>query len=197
MTRPGFRTVFRSIQAAMAAAVLAGLAAACSHVPTTSLPALARVDWMATDPDALLAALVLPEGVRPGEARLRLVLALDSGETREEVLRLEPVGGGEPELPGRPDGTTATVYGLPPQEARRLDTFRDAFAEARGTQKGALTISVGASACREPGVATETPVAVSTYLSTTETGRFVPLVRNADLASLGGAQSPPALPPCG
>lgn len=183
---------------AFAGFLLCGIAlAGCAQVPATSLPALARVDWMATDPDALLAALVLPDGVRPRDAHLRLALALENGETRNEELALEPVGGGAPDLPSQRSGTTATVFGLPPAEARRLEAFRDAFADVRGTQKGSLTITVGAGACLEPGIDAQEPLRVSTYLSTSETARFVPLVRDADLASLGGAASVPALPSCG
>lgn len=178
--------------------VLASVAvAACSHVPVTSLPKLAAIDFKTTDPNALLAGIELPQVLRPKPEGVSLELAvrLDDGEERAERYVLRERGGRLPDLPGASDGNSAYVYGLTPADAQRLAAFRSDLLELQKTRHGSLSIMVHADACRT-GPVPDGPLRISTYLSTSETTGFVPLARNVDLRELGRAPASAELPEC-
>ena len=176
---------------AMVGVTLGGLVAACGHMPVASMVKLARVDFSATDPGALRAAVKLPSAIRPqrDQVRLRLTVRLASGKEDTQDFRLTEIS--DPadlallreEIAG---GTHLFAYRLEPAEAARLAAFRDALKKqqmASGGRGGALTISIAPEVCRS-GELTAGEVLFTTYLRTAETDSYVVLARDVDLRSV-------------
>lgn len=96
------------------------------------------------------------------------------------------------------DSESLSIYALPPEEASRLTTARDRLIAERAAGHK-VTASIGVTArsfCLSGGVPTG-DLLVTTYLRTSETGRFVPLLRDFDLASQPDlAAGLRTLPPC-
>jgi hypothetical protein len=167
------------------------LLAACGHMPVTSMVKLARVDFVATDPAALRAAVKLAAAARPrrDQVRLRLTVRLASGQEDTQDFRLSEVSDPADILSLREEiepGTHLFAYRLEPAEAARLAAFRDALKKqqtASGGRGGALTISIAPEACRT-GELTAGPVLFTTYLRTAETGGYVALARDVDMRSI-------------
>jgi hypothetical protein len=179
--------------------------AGCGHMPVASMVKLARVDFTATDPATLRAAVKLPTAIRPlhDQVRLRLAVRLASGAEDVKDFRLTEVS--DPadvsslrsEIEG---GTHVFAYRLEPAEAARLAAFRDALKKqqtASGGRGGALTISIATEACRS-GELPASPVWLTTYLRTAETGGYVPLTRDIDMRSIArGRDLVAEMPVCG
>jgi hypothetical protein len=125
-------------------------------MPVTSMVKLARVDFLATDPAGLRAAVKLPTAIRPlrDQVRLQLVVRLASGKEDTQDFRLTDVSDPADISSLRDEieaGTHLFAYGLDPAEAARLAAFRDALKKqqaASGGRGGALTISIVPEACR-------------------------------------------------
>jgi hypothetical protein len=181
--------------------VLAG----CGHMPVTSMVKLARVDFVATDPAGLRAAVKLPRTIRPlrDQVRLRVAVKLASGKEDSQDFRLAEVS--DPadllSLRGEIDGGTHLfAYRLDPAEATRLGAFREALKKQQTTNTGrggSLTISIATGACRS-GELSDGPVLLTTYLRTAETSGYVPLARDVDMRSFAREHDALAeLPVCG
>lgn len=181
------------------------LLAGCGHMPVTSMVKLARVDFVATDPSGLRAAVRLPRTIRPlrDQVRLHLVAKLASGKEDTQDFRLAEVS--EPadllSLRGEIEGGTHLfAYRLEPAEAARLTAFRDTLKKQQsssGGRGGALTISIATEACRSADLP-DGPVLLTTYLRTTETGEYVPLTRDVDMRSIvRGRDLVAEMPVCG
>ncbi|QWG24548.1 hypothetical protein KMZ93_06510 [Bradyrhizobium sediminis] len=186
--------------------LVAGLAlAGCGHMPVTSMVKLARVDFVATDPAGLRAAVKLPTAIRPlrDQVRLRLTVRLASGTEDTQDFRLSEVS--DPadisSLRHEIEGDTHLfAYRLDPAEAARLAALRDALKKqqtASGGRGGALTISIATGACRGGELPAGT-VLLTTYLRTAETGDYVPLARDVDMRSVvRGRDLVAEMPVCG
>lgn len=181
------------------------LLAACGHMPVTSMVKLARVDFAATDPGGLRAAVKLPSAIRPlrDQVRLRLTVRLANGKEDTQDFRLNEVSDpGDISLPRNEieAGTHMFAYRLEPSEATRLAAFRDALKKQQtqsGGRGGALTISVAPDVCRSGELASG-PVLFTTYLRTAETGGYVALARDVDMRGVTRGRDPvAAMPVCG
>jgi hypothetical protein len=179
--------------------------AGCGHMPVTSMVRLARVDFVATDPAGLRAAVKLPKTIRPlrDQVRLHLVVKLASGKEDTQDFRLAEVSDPADILSLRGEvegGTHLFAYRLEPAEAARLGTFRDALKKqqtANGGRGGALTISIATGACRSDELP-DGAVLLTTYLRTAETGGYVPLARDVDMRSIvQGRDLVAEMPVCG
>jgi hypothetical protein len=190
---------------AMLCGALGALPAACGHMPVTSMVKLARVDFAATDPAGLRAAVKLPMAIRPlrDQVRLRLTVRLANGKEDTQDFRLNEVSGPADISSLRDEietGTHLLAYRLEPAEATRLAAFRDALQKqqaASGGRGGALTISIAPEVCRGGELAAG-PVLFTTYLRTAETGGYVPLARDVDMRSIArGRDLTAQMPECG
>ena len=193
------RPVVRLLPCCLIWLMLAG----CGHMPVTSMVKLARVDFVATDPAGLRAAVKLPRTIRPlrDQVRLHLVVRLASGKEDTQDFRLAEVS--DPAdllLPrGEVEGSTHLfAYRLEPAEVARLTAFRDALKKQQGGGRGgALTISIATEACRSADLPAG-PVLLTTYLRTAETGEYVPLARDVDMRSIvRGRDLVAEMPVCG
>jgi hypothetical protein len=188
----------------MVGCILGSMLAGCGSMPVTSMVRLARVDFVATDPAGLRAAVKLPTAIRPlrDQVRLRLAVTLASGKTDVQDFRLTEIS--DPaavSLPGEIDaGTQMFAYSLDPAEVARLVAFRDALKKqqtASGGRGGALTISIAPEACRSGELAAG-PILFTTYLRTAETDGYVPLARDVDMRSVvRGRDLVAEMPVCG
>jgi hypothetical protein len=182
------RDFVRFIGSAIVCAALWGPLAGCGHMPVTSMVKLARVDFTATDPAGLRAAVKLPATVKPlhDQVRLRVTVRLASGKEESQDFRLTEVSDPSDVSLLRDEieaGTHVFAYRLEPAEAARLAQFRDALKQqqtASGGRGGALTLSIAPEICRE-GEFPAGPVLFTTYLRTAETGGYVPLARDVDM----------------
>jgi hypothetical protein len=183
---------------------ITGLAlAGCGHMPVTSMVKLARVDFVATDPAGLRAAVKLPTAIRPlrDQVRLRLTVRLASGKEDTQDFRLTEVS--DPadilSLPSEAGGGGHLfAYRLDPAEVARIAAFRDALKKQQGDGRGgALSISIATEACRN-GELPAGPVLLTTFLRTAETGDYVPLARDVDMRSVvRGRDLVAEMPVCG
>jgi hypothetical protein len=193
-------------RAGLLAALLCLVAAAssgCGHVPAMSLIQLARIDFASTDPADLRAAVKLPRAIEPSPRGvvLRVGVKLGSGHEQFEDFALheasDPNDVAELERELEAD-THVFAYRLEAREVARLNAFRDklkAQQAASGGRGGALTIAIRPQACRTRDLS-GSPIYVTTYLRTTETGRYVPLARDLDLKTMARDLAE-AIPPCG
>jgi hypothetical protein len=187
----------------MLCGVLGVLPAACGHMPVTSMMKLARVDFAATDPAGLRAAVKLPIAIRPlrDQVRLRLTVRLANGKEDTQDFRLDEVPADISSLRDEIEtGTHLFAYRLEPAEATRLAAFRDALQKQQTASRGrggALTISVAPEVCRGGELAAG-PMLFTTYLRTAETGGYVPLARDVDMRSIArGWDIAAQMPECG
>jgi hypothetical protein len=174
-------------------------------MPVTSMVKLARVDFTATDPAGLRAAVKLPATVRPlrDQVRLRIAVRLANGKEDSQDFRLTEISDPSDISLLRDEIEAATrvfAYRLEPGEAARLALFRDALRQqqaASGGRGGALTVSIAPEICRDSEVPAG-PVLLTTYLRTAETGGYVPLARDVDMRRvLPGRDLAAQMPACG
>lgn len=190
--------------AAIVCAALSVLPAGCGHMPVTSMVKLARVDFTATDPAGLRAAVKLPATMKPlrDQVRLRITVRLANGKEESQDFRLTEPSDPSDISPLRAEIEAAThmfAYRLEPAEAARLALFRDALKQqtASGGRGGALTVSIAPEICRN-GEVPAGPVLFTTYLRTAETGGYVPLARDIDMRRvLPGRDLAAQMPACG
>jgi len=168
------------------------LATGCTSIPVTSLAKLSKVDFETTDLSVLRAAVQLPSYLRPlpGSARLLVTVERSGVPKIERTLRLQEVDDPEAATINVESavGRRLYAYALSPKAARSLEQLRSQLlAEQSGTEKRNLTLSVAADACHT-AIPPDGPVPMTTYLKTTETRSFVPLIRNMDLRTLAPGQ---------
>lgn len=171
--------------------IFAGLASAlflqaCTHVPVTSMIALARIDFERTDLSALRAAMRFPENFRArgsrmvikaiveGAPELREEFALEAINDPDELMQLSGEGRG---------GMRLAAFRLPAEAIGRFELHRKRTLDARREKrKGSLSIALEPDFCYE-----KTPprdrLLFSTYLKTVETVRYVPVLRDFDAFS--------------
>lgn len=185
------------------AAALAFCLSSCGAVPLTSLPSLARIDPRTTDFSVMMVALAAPRSIEavPGSVHVEFRSRVDEAPERTDTFVLAPTT--TPidltDMVGSlRDSESLSVYALPPEEASRLTVARDRLISERAAGHK-VTASIGVTArsfCLSGGVPTG-DLLVTTYLRTSETRRFVPLLRDFDLASQPDlAAGLRTLPPC-
>jgi hypothetical protein len=174
-------------------------------MPVTSMVKLARVDFAATEPAALRAAVKLPRAIRPRPqgVTLRIGVRLASGheEFQDFLLREASDAGEMAALKDELDADTHVfAFRLDSAETQRLAAFRDGLKKKQAESRrsgGALTIAVRPDACRT-GELPSGPVRLTTYLRTAETGGYLPLARDLDLRTVvTGRDVVAEIPPCG
>jgi hypothetical protein len=191
-----------AIASLMPAVAFAG---GCGHMPVSSMLTLARVDFAATDPAELRAAIKLPRLIRPQPqgVSLRIAVKLASGEEEVRDFTLREIADAQDARARAPEPDADThvfAYRLEAMEVTRLVAFRDALKSkqaASGGRGGTLTISIRPQGCRS-GELPRGPILFTTYLRSAETGGYVALTRDVDLRTIDPKQDLAAtMPPCG
>ncbi|ACL55548.1 conserved hypothetical protein [Methylobacterium nodulans ORS 2060] len=167
-------------------AVLISALAACGYVPVTSMLKLSAIDFRVTDPRALRAAVELPKAMLPRRVVLRFIGRINNGPDQTEEFDLEEIN----------DPTVADVgsvkadrrisaYRLTSADANRLTAFRSSLFRQKAEQggRGEVNLEVRTEGCRA-GPFASGPVLATTYIKTSETGTYVPLMRNFDLRTI-------------
>ena len=179
----------------MVPTALAPLAlAACAALVPSTAARLAQVDPLTADPSALELVVILPPGlaVSPGSARVD-VSATRGWATLAESFRLEdrPPPAGLP----RPEGSSARAFALTPADAERMRAVQDRLAgwKRDGDARGSFGIGLGGCATGD-GPAPDATGSVLIRLDAD--GPFLPLIRDARLADLLGAEVMAAIKPC-
>jgi hypothetical protein len=172
---------------AVAATVLATcLLGACSHVPVTSLLAMSRINFETTDLFALRAALRIPAAFQARDNRMVVEVMQDGRPTVREEFALERLtGASELSLLGseKRAGTELVAYKIPDVMIQKFEALRAKAQEAKAEKrKGSLTIKLEPDFC----YVTEPPrgsLVFSTYLRTSETRTYVPVLLDLDAFS--------------
>ena len=182
------------------ALLLLALLAGCATVPLRSLAALSRVDFQTTDLRQLRVAVGMPEAIRTRKDGVRMdaILKIDGEPDRTSVFHL--VETEEPDAPedrGR-QGRTTKQFRLGEGDLLRLEGMRKAIEASRSTgRKGSLGLGIAAREFCRLNALGSGPLAVTTYLKTSETGRYVVLTEGFDLRSDPRiAAALDGLPPC-
>jgi hypothetical protein len=185
-----------------AASLIGLMLAGCAAMPISSMWALRKLELETTDFRSWRAALKSPTFVRTTTATLKVDLVMAEGVNRGEsfalieatdslaALRMVTEAG-----PGEQLG----VYRLSDTDVAKLERIRaDVLtAKAKSNEKGKLGIGVSAQGCSS-GLVPSGPVKLSTYLKTSETQRFVPLLEDVDLLKFGKAKTAADIfKPCG
>ncbi|MGE3335634.1 MAG: hypothetical protein AB7I36_18475 [Rhodospirillaceae bacterium] len=159
---------------------------ACASIPLSSLPDLARIDFMTTDMEVLRVALRMPEAIRPRPQGVVMdaVLTVQGVQTKTP-FRLTPDDSGEPrpglETAARP-GMAVHVYRLAASDTARFNALRRDVLKAQADgRRASLGLGIETREFCSTGPVTEGALPASTFLLTSETGRFVLLVSDYDL----------------
>jgi hypothetical protein len=174
--------------------------AGCGHMPVASMVKLAQVDFQATDPEKLRAAVKLPNMLkaRAGGSVLRIAVKLANGEEETRDFALAEVNERAALADEAEPGTELSTFAIAPRDVAELRLFRAALMRRqKGGSGGSLTIAVRPDACRTEPLPNG-PVLFSTYLKTAETKGYVPLARDVDLRRVDPNRDLAALvPACG
>ncbi|MGO4403897.1 hypothetical protein AB4Z10_06475 [Bosea sp. RAF48] len=186
--------------------VLAGLLAACGHVPLTSLPKLSKIDIRTTQLTDLRAGISLPADIRPlpGGVTMTIVALPKDGGRHERKVVLEEVRDAN-ELAKLPvlaaPGRRFTVFRLSDGDAARISAFREEMfvGPQNSGNRGSLAL-MAEKACRL-GDLLGKPIPMTSYLKTSETQDYVLLTRDVDLGEAVRSVDPKldlatAIPPC-
>ncbi len=183
------------------AACAACLLTACGHVPLSSLPRIARIDIMTTDPARLRIAVRLPKDIRPQPGGIAMTLTVQiAGEApqvhRLALMEISDTAEAAALAAYRDAGRTLHAFGLAAADARRFSDVRAAILARRGEGKnGSLSIGVSPETCRT-GELPPGPLFVDSYLRTSELPAYVPLTRDVDLRRMEGRDVAALIPPC-
>ncbi|MEO0498031.1 MAG: hypothetical protein AAF141_11815 [Pseudomonadota bacterium] len=158
----------------------------CMGTPVTSIPSLARIDFETTDVAQLAVAVRVPKDVRsaPEGAVLTMVISdpdnPQASQTGRFLLQETSASSSDGYLISqRRDESRVLSYRLRQEDIARFRALRALRFTANGERRqGSLTAAP--RLCRTADwQASELPVSV--YLKTSETGRFVPVLKNRDL----------------
>ncbi|TCR63391.1 hypothetical protein [Bosea sp. BK604] len=166
--------------------VATGLAAGCSHVPLSSLPALSRIDLKTTRFADLRAGVSLPEEIRPlpGGVTMTVTVQPRQGGRHERSYALEQVS--DPaELAALPSvtrpGRRFTVFRLSATDAANLTAFREEHMLNPDGSGNPGSLALNARKICRTGDLGGRPIPMSTYLKTSETRDYVTLTSDIDL----------------
>jgi hypothetical protein len=160
--------------------------AACTSIPVSSLMALSRVDFATTRIDALRVAVELPSAIAPEEDGVHLEVTAKLGE-KEDKFRFKLQKdvaqiGMKGLLPFPEEGKQIYAYRLRDEDVVTLAKLRrDRLENKQKGEKGSLSIGVSAKEfCRNKDIR-NADLTLTTYIATSETKGFVPVVRNYDV----------------
>jgi hypothetical protein len=174
--------------------------AGCASIPVGSMLALSRVNFQTTEFRRLRIAVQLPAEVRTARSGVRLdsTVRVDGEPDAKAVFHLvEDLAADErPATP--PLGHETRIYRLAEAEADRLDALRaEILRKKEEGKRGSLAVGIETREFCRAGEMPTGPVMLTTYLKTSETGRFILLTDRFDLrgdAKIGKALAD--LPPC-
>lgn len=156
---------------------------ACAMVPLGSLIQLSRIDVMTTDLAQMRAALWLPSELHPLPGATRLAVIVRREGLPDETLDLALVASDDPAEAAAfpPTAGHYLVFRLTPDDMAKLETVRKAIlAEKR---PGSMALAVGVREfCRTAEIPAG-PLYTSSYVRSSETGAYVPLLERFDLRS--------------
>lgn len=168
---------------ALAAFTLGG----CGHVPVTSMYKLSKVDIKTTDIEKLQVAVQIPEAVEVRDEGVTMVMSLkktDKLPTLYERFELEAVSSANdsPVLAKhQKDYRKILIYRIARSDIRRFNRFRTIQAGGEAEKKREGQVSIKTALCRTTGLK-RSDIKLSTFLRTSETKEYVPLVLNVKLA---------------
>lgn len=172
---------------------IASALVACGHVPVSGLYQLSKIDMKTTDLQVLRIAVQVPSALRPGVQGVTMVLKLAKTPRQPEVVEtfvLKPILGAsvsEDLARYRKSDRTFYIYRIPSHDLPRFERIRALQAGVSGGGKRRGGLSISTSLCRT-SQADPTSARVSTFLKTSETGRYIPFMLEADLLAEAGAQ---------
>ena len=167
-----------------------GVLSGCGNVPLTSIPALKSIDFNSTEVDRFYAAIQVPLEVRPSPNGVYLDVSHTSATGHVEKERVQLMLDQRPQIYDllskyQRVGHQFYVYSAGPTETQRLEKLRTRLQAKSRTQavkkKGELSFGVQAdSFCR---LSDKLPrnATMDMLISTSETNRFVPLLRGVEI----------------
>jgi len=181
-------------------AVFAVALTACGHVPVRSMLAMSRIDFTTTDLSTLRAALRIPDAYQARANRMVVEVVQEGRPAIREEFALERLTStAELSLLGseRRAGTEIIAYKLPDAAIATFTALRAKAAEAKAEKrKGSLTLKLEPDFC----YVTEPPkdsLIFSTYLRTSETRTYVPVLVDLDgFSQKDFAENIRAMPKC-
>lgn len=168
---------------ALAAFALGG----CGHVPVTSMYKLSKVDTRTTDIEKLQVAVQIPKAVNVREKGVTMVMSLkktDNLPKLYERFELEGVVGKIDNavlMKFQKDDRKILIYQIARADIKRLNRFRKIQAGENPDKKREGQISIRTALCRKTDLKRD-DIKLSTFLKTSETKKFIPLVLNVKLA---------------
>lgn len=165
------------------ATLLGGSISGCSHVPVTSLIAMSRINFETTDLSTLRAGLRIPSAYQARENRMVVEIKQEGRPDMREEFPLERLtSASELTLLGaeKRGGTELVAYKLPEAAIQKFEAIRAKSLEAKAEKrKGSLTIKLEPDFCyvSEPP---KDSLVFSTYLRTSETKQYVPVLVDLD-----------------
>ena len=172
-------------------------------IPLSSIVELSRIDFSTTDFEVMRVAIRLPDAMRPRPGGVRMDASITLGENPAEKTSflLVPVQGpiDRAQLSeAEPPGFATHAYRLSLADLKRVESLRaDLKRRKQEGTRGKLAIGIATTEfCRMRPVP-EGPLPVTTYLLTSETGRYVVVNDRYDLREHEKtAQALASLGPC-
>jgi hypothetical protein len=161
---------------------------ACASVPFSSLPQLLRIDFMTTDFSRMRLALVAPADLQILEppSYIVFITKFDSKPEKTEEHPLQTVTAARDVASisfETPNGSSRYIFSLSPEATTRLESIRtEARERKKRGEKGSLSIELRGNYCLRNKLPSG-PVLTSTYVLTSETQTWVPLLRNFNMRS--------------
>ncbi len=172
---------------AVAGLTAAILTAGCMSIPLSSIVELSRIDFSTTDFEVMRIAIRLPDAMRPRPDGVRMDTSLTLGgkPVEKSSFLLVPAQGPLDRAQlndAEPPGFATYAYRLSLADLKRLESLRaDLKRREKEGARGTLAIGIATTEfCRVRPVPGG-PLPVTTYLLTSETGRYVVVTDRYDL----------------
>ncbi len=162
---------------------------ACTSVPITSLPQLARIDFMTTDLSRMRVAIALPEALAPKPQGVVMEMKYRVGEEAEQAESLKLVESqaaqDKQSLPtDQLKNQSLHVFQLSAADVQHLNALRERVREAKKQrQKGSLSLGISAKEFCKLSNLPSGPALTTTYVLTSETESYVTMVQDFNLRS--------------
>ena len=173
------------------------LAGCAALVPTTAMQ-LSALSPLDADPAALGLALVLPGGIAVASGGVTMVIEAayrGGGQSLRVAAKLESRDGDA--AIGHQPGDSVTLYALSAADVVRLRELQRQVAIWNAQDPGGTSgsFSLGVTACTVGG-GPDSDAKGSAFVKTASGGRYFPLIDNAGLRSLIGAELYDDMAPC-